>query len=112
MTSDELVFNTITDGTKTPGARMTWGPPQCVPPLPYFTYGRTGGGELFADGRNHAALPRYRVTLFAKEPDEALEELFARAVANLGPYSRSWEYDDEHDAYVTHFDFTVTGVPS
>ena len=106
---DRLVYETVSDLTRTPGARMSWGPKKCVPAMPYFTYERRRGGEMYADDANHAILPRYRVTLYCEDPDDAMEEAYCKAVATLGPYSRSWEYDDEHEAYVTHFDFTLAG---
>lgn len=109
MTSDEIVYNTISDMTGVPGARMSWGPRHCRPSLPYFVYKRESGGEVYADDSTHAIMPRYRVTLYVRDPGEAVEERFVRAVGKLGPYSRSWEYDTDHEAYVTHFDFTFTG---
>lgn len=108
MTSDERVYNTVTDLAHLPGARMTWGPRSCEPAMPFFVYRCTNRGEVFADDGIHATMPRYEVTLYAAEADPNLEDRVADAVATLGPYSRSWEYDPERQAFVTIFSFTVT----
>lgn len=111
MNSDEEIYTRITDLTRTPGVRMTWGPRQCEPPMPFFVYERTNGGEVHADNAIHAALPRYKVTVYSAECDEELEQLFAEAVALFGPYVTQWDFDHEREAYVTSFDFTYHGRP-
>ena len=108
MSSDERVYNTISDLARLPGARMTWGPRSCEPEFPFFVYRRTDGGEMFADDGIHATMPRYEVTLYAASPDPDLEDRVADAVATLGPYSRSWEYDETRQAFLTKLSFTIT----
>lgn len=111
MNSDETVYNTISDATKTPGVRMTWGPSSCEPRMPFFVYERTNGGEVDADNRTYARLPRYRVTVFMETYDETLVERFADAVATFGPYRQHDDYDEAHDAFTASFEFTYHGRP-
>ena len=108
MSSDDIVYNTVSDLAHLPGARLTWGPRSCEPPFPFFVYRCTDRGEVFADGAIHATMPKYEVTLFTSEADPDLEDLVADSIATLGPCSRGWEYDPERQAFVTVFSFTVT----
>ena len=107
MSSDEIVYNTVSDMARLPGARMTWGPRNCEPPFPFFVYRCVNRGEMFADGEIHATLPKYEVTLFTSEADPDLEDLVADAVATMGPHVRSWEYDETRQAFLTTFAFTI-----
>ena len=104
--SDERVFMTLHDTTGLPGARVAFGDEK--PPCPRFLYRLTNGGEVHADGRNYAALPRYRASLYLDSYDHETVEAFARAVAELGPYAYGDEWSDEDGGkYVATFDFTL-----
>lgn len=109
MSSDQAVYEAISAGTGTPGARQTWGPAACEPPLPFFTYERRDGGVTTRDDQGRAIPPRYRVTLYALDGDHWTQDAFTHAVGRLGPYRRSWERDERRGACVTRYDFTLTG---
>ena len=103
--TDEMVYEALAP-SGVPGTRHAWAE-GTKPPLPWFTYRLTNGGEVHADSRNYAALPRYRAELHLAEADPELEEAFRDAVAAIGPYSYGEEYDEEDAALVMTYDFTV-----
>ena len=107
MSSDDIVYNTVSDLAHIPGARMTWGPRSCEPEFPFFVYRCTDRGEFFADGAIRATMPKYEVTLYTSEADPDLEDRVADAVATMGPYICIWEYDPEREAFTTTFSFTL-----
>ena len=103
MTSDEIVYNTITDEARLPGARMMWGP---QPPLPpYFTYGERPG-SMFADSENIPGVPKYSATLYEDEHDEQVEARFERAIGKLGTWTRH-ATEREGDLLSTRYDFSL-----
>ena len=107
MSNDELVYSTITDEARIPGARMTWGPRKCEPPMPYFTY-EERPRSYFADDCNYASLPRYRVTLVDKQPHGPAHDRMRAAMESLGTYR--WypaEYDEERRAWAHGFDLNL-----
>lgn len=103
--TDDFVFEVLSQAG-IPGVHRAWGV-DAEPPLPWFVYYLTGGGEVHADGRNYAALPRYRAELHTDETDSPLVDAFEAAVSEIGPYVYGEEYDSRNAAFVSTFDFTV-----
>ena len=100
MTSDEFVFQTLlTSGLK--GTKAGW-PMGQVPPLPWFTYKRTKGGELYADDSNWSTLPRYEVDLYQKECGGA-EESLEGALEKIGPYRLTETWITTESVWVTSY---------
>lgn len=105
MTTDELVFNTISD-SGVPTARMIWGPRPPEPP--YATY-ELLPTSMFADNQNYASIPKYRCRLFQRERKEAVMKSFEEHVHLLGPAIRHVD-EFEDGLLVTTYDVTVCNV--
>ncbi len=90
MTPNARVFSTLLDVI--PGTYVAY-PLGKAPPLPWFTYERTRGGEAYADNSNYGLLPRYQVELYFEENDPDLIERFERKLSELGTYRL---YDPEY----------------
>lgn len=103
MSADELVYNTISDNARLPGARMFWGPQPPEPP--YFTY-ELRPASVFADNETQR-LDRYTAKLYQDELDPTVVERFESAVSMLGTYIK--HPDEWQDGLlVTRYDFTLT----
>lgn len=85
MSNDTLVYNTLTDLAKVPGARMMWGPRPPKPP--YFVY-ETWPRSVYADDADHATVDRYKATLYMSRYDDELVTRFEDAISTLGTYIR------------------------
>lgn len=110
MTSDELVFSTLSE-VGIPGARNAWQLGQ-APPLPWFVYVRANGGEVFADNDNFDPLPRYRAELYIREYDSTLVAAFESAVRKLGTFRHreSWLADENCEMHSYTFTLTKKGA--
>lgn len=102
MTTDELVFNVISD-SGVPTARMFWGPRPPEPP--YATY-ESLASSMFADNMTYTALPKYRCTLFLGDYDEDVIEKFKYQLSTLGTYVRHTDEAEDGLIKVT-FDVNV-----
>ena len=106
MTDDEIVVDRLSDAG-VPVAKLTWGPPKCVPPLPYATY-EERPRSLFADDEIYATMPRDRATLFTASPRDGAVGRFRDAVADLGTYvAHPPAHDGELGAFAHRFDLTL-----
>ena len=103
MTTDELVFNTLSDAG-VPTARMLWGPHPPEPP--YAVYSEIPQ-SMFTDNRVIVPVPKYRCTLYLDEYDEDVIERFKLQVASLGTYVRHSDTTEDGLIVVT-FDVNVT----
>ena len=107
MTPDETVYSLLCEsGLK--GTKVGW-PVGGAPPLPWFTYERRKGGEVFADDSNYAKMRRYDVDLYQREADEAVQEAFETALSTVGPYACTEEWISSENCWVTSY--TVTYHP-
>lgn len=106
MTDDARVFTALKE-TGLKGTKSAW-PLGNAPPLPWFTYQRTRGGDIYADNDNYIEFPHYAAELYIKENDPDLVRAFRRAVRTLGPCSQREEWLDSEGCYVYRFQFTLT----
>lgn len=84
MTPDRQVYETLlTSGLK--GAKSGW-PIGGAPPLPWFIYKRSKGGEFYADDSNYMFMRRYEVDLYQREDSEEEVEALEEALAQIGPF--------------------------
>lgn len=85
MSYDDAVYAALTQsGLK--GTKYAW-PIGGAPPLPWFTYRRTKGGEVFADDGNFALMRHYDIELYQRELDDEVRDHFEEYVATIGPFS-------------------------
>ena len=105
MSADEIIFAALAP-IGVPGTRDMW-PLEERPTMPRYRYQRTGGGEFHADDANHAALPRYRVTLEGGEYAPATIDAFDEAISALGPCAYDEGYDDATGEFVSMWTFTL-----
>lgn len=107
MTNDERVYTTLADAGA-PGARMTWGPASCEPPLPFFVY-EAKPRSMYADSTNYVELPHYRATLYVDAGvDEDFVSAFRQKVRSLGTsMEHTPRFDENREAYVFTWDFCL-----
>ena len=85
MKPDEVVFTTLLK-SGLPGTKVGW-PIGGAPPLPWFTYKRVKGGEVYADDSNYTRMVRYDVDLYQREIDDDERDAFESVLAEIGPFS-------------------------
>lgn len=106
MTDDARVYTALS-ATGLKGTKIAW-PLGNAPPLPWFTYQRSRGGEIHADNDNYIEFPRYVAELYIRENDPELVEEFGRAVRTIGPFSRREQWLTSENCMVYRFQFTLT----
>ena len=104
MESDEQVFATLT-ASGLPGTKVGW-PIGGAPPLPWFTYKRNKGGEVFADDGNWELMRRYDIRLYQKEIDDDERDLFEEHVAQIGPFASYETWIPSEDCWETAYSVT------
>lgn len=104
MKPDEVVYSTLT-GTGLAGTRDAW-PMGGAPALPWFTYKRAKGGEVFADDTNFTRMCRYDVSLYEREQDDTLRETFEAALDRLGPNKCHESWLTSENCWVTSYSLT------
>lgn len=108
MTSDERLFTELT--RVCPGTYVAW-PIGKAPALPWFTYKRQNGGEVFAGNANYGLLPRYRVELLFKEKDPVLVRDFEEALTRLGTW-KLYDADYMDGENCIEHDYRLTLLPN
>lgn len=104
MTPDSAVFGILkTSGI--PGVKVAWQEGH-APPLPWFTYSRKRGGDLFADDSNYSLLPRYEVELYQRENDPEVRERLEAAIATMGPFTAYETWIPTEQCLCTTYAFT------
>lgn len=105
MTPDEFVFSTLKmSGLK--GTKVGW-PIGGAPPLPWFTYKRKKGGEVYADDRNWTRMRRYDVRLYQRELDDDVRDHFEEYVAMIGPFSSNETWIVSENCWETTYSLTL-----
>lgn len=104
MTPDEAVYTTLLK-SGLPGTKVGW-PIGGAPPLPWFTYKRTKGGEVFADDGNYAKMRRYDVDLYQAETDDDLRDEFEEVLSELGPFSSTEVWIPAENCWETSYRLT------
>lgn len=104
MKPDEAVYTTLLK-SGLPGTKVGW-PIGGAPPLPWFTYKRTKGGEVFADDRNYAKMRRYDVDLYQAEMDDDLRDEFEEVLSELGPFSSTEVWIPAENCWETSYRLT------
>lgn len=104
MTPDEVVYSTLlTSGLK--GTKNAW-PLGKAPALPWFTYKRARGGEVFADNRNYALMQRYEIGLYQHDADEDVRSAFEEALDHLGPHAANEVWNPVENCWITTYSLT------
>lgn len=104
MTPDETVFELLSSSGLS-GTKDSW-PLKKAPALPWFTYKREKGGEVFADDANYALMRRYEVELYQRELDDEVRDAFEECVARVGPFSSDEEWIPHENCWVTTYSVT------
>lgn len=104
MTPDKFVFQKLKE-SGLPGVKVAWQEGH-APPLPWFTYKRKRGGDLFADDSNYSKLPRYEVELYQRENDPETRELLEERIAEIGPFTAYETWIPTEQCLCTTYSFT------
>lgn len=105
MTPDAIVFKTLLE-SGLPGTKVAW-PLNGAPPLPWFTYKRSKGGEVYADDGNYATMRRYEIDLYQEEQDDDVRDAFEECVAKLGPFSSQESWIQQENCWLTSYSITL-----
>ena len=104
MTPDEVVFSTLCE-SGIAGTKNAW-PMGGAPALPWFTYKRAKGGEVFADDTKFTCMRRYDVSLYERELDDDLHDTFEEALDRLGPNKCNESWLTSENCWVTNYSLT------
>lgn len=104
MTPDERVYQTLRESDLL-GTKLAW-PVGGAPPLPWFTYRKDSGGEVYADNQTYSCLIRYQADLYQADADDDIRLAFETQVAKLGPYSSSEVWVAAENCWMTSYSFT------
>lgn len=104
MKPDDYVFETLSS-SGLPGTKIGW-PEGGAPSLPWFTYKRHKGGEVYADDTIYHRMRRYDVGLYQREIDDDERDAFEEAILKIGPFTSDEVWIPSESCWVTKYSFT------
>lgn len=106
MTAAEAVAGALRSAG-VPFTEWAW-PTGMAPELPWCVWLEEDHGDFHADDTNYASLPRMRVELYQREPDEGLTSRVRAALSAVAPTSETRAWSATEGCQVTYFQLTPT----